>query len=66
MQPEPENVNLTIDGGTYLFDTPVDGIALSPDKTLLHYSALGKTPEYSFVMVGFLNSVSFSIAYILC
>ena len=63
MQPEPENVNLTIGGSTYLFDTPVDGIALSPDKTLLHYSALGRIPEYTFVVVGFWNSVSFSIPY---
>ena len=48
MQPEPENINLTIGGGTYLFNTPVDGIALSPDKTLLHYCALGRIPELRF------------------
>ena len=42
MQPEPENINLTIGGDTYIFNTPVDGMALSPDKSLLHYSALGQ------------------------
>ena len=46
MQPEPQNINLTIGGGTYLFNAPVDGIALSPDKTLLHYCALGKNLSF--------------------
>ena len=42
MLPEESADEMEIGGEIYLFNFPVNGIALSPDKSQLHYSAIGR------------------------
>ena len=43
MLPEEGADEMEIGGEMYEFNFPVNGIALSPDKTQLHYSAIGRS-----------------------
>ena len=53
MLPEEGADEMEIGGEMYLFNFPVNGIALSPDKSRLQYSAIGRslTLQYRFTSV---------------
>ena len=47
MLPEEGADEMEIGGDMYEFNFPVNGIALSPDKSQLHYSVIGRSLSFS-------------------
>ena len=47
MLPEEGADEMEIGGEMHQFNFPVNGIALSPDKSQLHYSAIGRSLSLS-------------------
>ena len=63
MLPEQGADEMEIGGEIYNFNFPVNGIALSPNKTQVHYSAIGKSTFADALMYFYLIS---HIASVIC
>ena len=67
MLPEEGANEMEIGGEMYSFNFPVNGIAHSPDKSQLHYSAIGRSLSFSYsftsVLLFHISDVTFQIHF---